>query len=78
MTDQPTQLLHMVFGGQVKDPQGVEFDDLKALDIVGIFPNKAEAMAAWRNKSQANVDDAYTKYVLVHMHRLLDDPEHQD
>ncbi|PCI42035.1 MAG: inositol monophosphatase [Rhodospirillaceae bacterium] len=77
MSDQPKQLLHMVFGGHVKDPRGVEFDDLSALDIVGIYPNKAEALNAWRNKSQANVDDAHMKYVLVHMHKLLDDPEHE-
>lgn len=76
--DQPKQLLHLVFGGHVKDPQGVEFDDLKNLDIVGIFPNNAEALAAWRAKAQSSVDDANMKYVLVHMHRLLDDPEHQD
>ena len=78
MSDQPKQLLHMVFGGHVKDPRGVEFDDLNALDIVGVYPNKAEALNAWRNKSQANVDDAHMKYVLVHMHKLLDDPEHQN
>jgi len=77
MTNEPKQLLHIVFGGHVKDPQGCEFDDLSNLDIVGIFPNNAEALNAWREKSQANVDDAHLKYVLVHMHRLLDDPEHE-
>jgi len=77
MTDQPKQLLHLVFGGHVKNPQGVEFDDFKHLDIVGIFPNNAEAVNAWRAKAQASVDDANMKYVVVHLHRLLDDPEHQ-
>ena len=33
------QLLHLVFGGRVKDPQGLEFTDLDRLDVVGIFPN---------------------------------------
>jgi len=78
MTTPPKQLLHIVFGGHVKDPRGVEFDDLSQLDIVGIYPNNEEALNAWRSKSQANVDDVNMKYVLVHMHRLLDDPEHQD
>lgn len=78
MTDQPKQLLHLVFGGHVKDPTGVEFDDLDNLDIVGIYPNKAKALDAWRSKAHQTVDDANMKYVLVHMHRLLDDPEHQD
>jgi len=78
MTTNPEQqLLHIVFGGHVKDPQGVEFDDLSNLEVVGIYPNNAQALDAWRKKSQANVDDAHMKYVLVHMHRLLDDPEHQ-
>lgn len=71
-----SHLLHLVFGGHVKDPRGLDFDDLKNLDIVGIFPNNAEAVKAWRAKSQANVDDANMKYVVVHLHRMLEDPEH--
>jgi hypothetical protein len=71
-------LLHLVFGGHVKDPQGVEFDDLNHLDIVGIYPNNAEALDAWRSKAHGSVDDANMKYVLVHLHRMLDDPEHQE
>lgn len=77
MTDQSKPLLHLVFGGHVKNPLGVEFDDLKNLDIVGIYPNNAEALNAWRAKAQASVDDANMKYVVVHLHRFLDDPEHQ-
>ncbi|MBF0248611.1 MAG: DUF4170 domain-containing protein [Alphaproteobacteria bacterium] len=77
MSKDAKQRLHLVFGGHVKDPQGVEFDDLENLDIVGIYPNNADALAAWRAKSQAHVDDAHKKYVLVHLHRLLDDPEHE-
>lgn len=77
MTEKPKPLLHLVFGGHVKDPRGVEFDDLNNLDIVGIFPNNAEALNAWRSKAQGSVDDANMKYVLVHLHRMLDDPEHE-
>ena len=69
------QLLHLVFGGQLKDPRGVEFSDLETLDIVGIFPNYAEAEAAWRAKANATVDDAHTRYFVVHLHRLLDPSE---
>lgn len=76
MSTPDKQLLHLVFGGHVKDPQGVDFDDPSSLDIVGIYPNNAEALDAWRAKSHANVDDANVKYVLVHLHRLLEDPEH--
>ena len=37
------QLLHLVMGGRVTDPQGVEFQDLNDIDIVGIYPNYAAA-----------------------------------
>ncbi|QMW24079.1 DUF4170 domain-containing protein [Sandaracinobacteroides saxicola] len=68
-------LLHLVFGGRVVDPRGTEFEDPAALDIVGIFPDYASAEAAWRSAAQRTVDDAQMKYVVVHLHRLLD-PNH--
>jgi hypothetical protein len=68
----PTSKLHLVFGGRVKDPRGVEFVDPAALDIVGIFPDFAAAEAAWRANAQRTVDDAAMKYVVVHLHRLLE------
>ncbi len=64
--------LHLVFGGRVTDPRGVEFADPSALDIVGIFPDYASAEAAWRASAQRTVDDAAMKYVVVHLHRLLE------
>ena len=66
------QLLHLVFGGELKDPAGTEFVDLNKLDIVGIFPNYRAAHAAWRAKAQQTVDDAHVRYFVVHLHRLLD------
>lgn len=71
------QLLHLVFGGELADLTGkVEFKDLDKLDIVGIYPNYAEAFRAWRGAAQRTVDDAQTRYFIVHMHRLFD-PETQ-
>lgn len=64
--------LHLVFGGRVRDPRGLDFEDLSALDIVGIFPDHASAEAAWRSNAQRTVDDAAMRYVVVHLHRLLD------
>lgn len=64
--------LHLVFGGRVRDPQGLDFEDPEALDIVGIFPDYAAAEAAWRSNAQRTVDDAAMKYVVVHLHRLLE------
>ncbi len=68
-------LLHLVFGGEVADPQGTDFVDSDNLDVVGIFPNNDAAVKAWRGASQARVDEANVKYVIVHLHRLLE-PDH--
>ncbi len=65
-------LLHLVFGGKVKDPRGHDFVDTENLDIIGIFPNYKKAVEAWRGASQAHVDEAKTKYVIVHLHRLFE------
>lgn len=70
------QLLHLVFGGELDDVKGITFRDLDDLDVVGIFPNFETAEAAWRAKAQATVDNAHTRYFIVHLHRLLD-PETQ-
>jgi Domain of unknown function (DUF4170) len=67
-----TQLLHLVFGGELTDLDKVEFRDLNKLDIVGIYPNYATAYAAWKAKAQQTVDNAHMRYFIVHMHRLLD------
>ncbi|HKB41822.1 MAG TPA: DUF4170 domain-containing protein [Gemmataceae bacterium] len=66
------QLLHLVFGGELKSLDSVEFSDVAALDIVGIYPNYAEAYKAWRAAAQRTVDDAQMRYFIVHMHQLLD------
>jgi hypothetical protein len=66
------QLLHLVFGGELKHPAGTEFVDTSKLDIVGIYPNYREAYAAWRAAAQRTVDDAHVRYFVVHLHRLLD------
>jgi hypothetical protein len=66
------QLLHLVFGGELKRLDDVEFKDLDALDIVGIYPNYASAYAAWKAAAQRTVDNAQVRYFIVHLHRLLD------
>ncbi|WP_294292827.1 DUF4170 domain-containing protein [uncultured Sphingomonas sp.] len=64
--------MHLVFGGRVTDPRTLDFADLSQIDIVGIFPDYASAEKAWRGAAQKTVDDAEMKYVLVHLHRLLE------
>ncbi|MBN8807253.1 MAG: DUF4170 domain-containing protein [Sphingomonas sp.] len=69
--------LHLVFGGRVKDPQGLDFEE-SSIDVVGIFPDYASAEKAWRAAAQRTVDDAEMKFVVVHLHRLLEpDPNLQ-
>ena len=72
MSEPQKQLLHLVFGGELTSIEGVEFKDLAALDVVGIFPNYATAQAAWKAKAQSSVDNAQMRYFIVHLHRLLD------
>jgi uncharacterized protein DUF4170 len=64
--------LHLVFGGRVRDPQTLDFKDPSQLDVVGIFPDYTAAENAWRAAAQRTVDDAEMRYVVVHLHRLLE------
>jgi hypothetical protein len=66
------QKLHLVMGGRVKDPRSLEFTELEKLDLVGVFSDYASAEDAWRASAQRTVDDAEIKYVIVHLHRLLE------
>lgn len=66
------QLLHMVLGGELDDLKAVTFKDLSKLDVVGFYPNYAEAHDAWLTKARETIDNAQMRYFIVHMHRLLD------
>ena len=68
----PKQLLHLVFGGELKSLTDIEFADLGALDVVGMYPSYAEAYKAWKAVAQRTVDNAHMRYFIVHLHRLLD------
>jgi len=67
-----SQLLHLVFGGELVSLDATDFRDPSALDIVGVYPNFALAHAAWKAKAQATVDNALMRYFVVHLHRFLD------
>ena len=71
-THESRQLLHLVFGGELKSLDSNEFRDPSKIDVVGIFPDYASAARAWRGKAQATVDNAQTRYFIVHLHRFLD------
>jgi hypothetical protein len=71
-TRESKQLLHLVFGGELKSLEGTEFKDTSQIDVVGIFPNYATAYSAWKAKAQMTVDNAQMRYFIVHMHRFMD------
>lgn len=73
MTDKPDrQLLHLVFGGELKSLERPEFENVDQLDVVGIYPDYKSACDAWRAAAQRTVDNAKMRYFVVHIHRLLD------
>ena len=61
-----------MIGGEVSDLSRVEFKDLSAVDLVGVYPNYKAAYDAWRQKAQQTVDNAEMRYFIVHLHRLLE------
>lgn len=68
-----SQRLHLVFGGELIDPQSNQFRDTDKIHIVGIFPNYTSAFAAWKAEAQRTVDSAHTRYFIAHLHRLRDE-----
>lgn len=72
MEQDQKQLLHLVIGGELSSLDGITFKDLDKVDLVGVYPNYASAHVAWKAKAQATVDQAQTRYFIVHLHRLLD------
>jgi hypothetical protein len=71
------QHLHLVFGGELEELHGVRFRDPAKLDIVGVYDDNDAALAAWKAKAHATVDNAHMRYFVVHLHRLLD-PEAEE
>ncbi|MEO0999070.1 MAG: DUF4170 domain-containing protein [Pseudomonadota bacterium] len=67
------QRLHLVFGGELTDPQSTRFRDVSEIDIVGIYPDYASAYDAWKARAQATVDNAHARYFIAHLHRLRDE-----
>lgn len=68
-----TQRLHLVFGGELIDPQSNEFRNTDDIHMVGIFPNYQQAYDAWKAEAHRTVDSAHTRYFIAHLHRLRDE-----
>lgn len=66
------QLLHLVFGGELEDISEITFKDLDAVEVVGIYPDYAQAYDAWKGAAQETVDNAKMRFFIVHLHRLME------
>ncbi len=66
------QLLHLVIGGELVDPNKTEFIDLSKVDFVGAYGSYKEARAAWLGAAQRTVDNAHMRYFVLHAHELID------
>lgn len=67
-----SQLLHLVIGGELENVTGTTFRDLSKVEFVGAYPSYADALAAWKARAQATVDNAHMRYFIIHAHKLLD------
>lgn len=68
-----TQRLHLVFGGELVDPNKNAFRNVDEIDIVGMYPDYKSAYNAWKSAAQRTVDDAHMRYFIAHIHRLRDE-----
>ncbi len=66
------QPLYLVMGGRVKDPRSMEFQDPESIHVAGVYSDYETAEDAWRGNAQRTVDDAEMRYVIVHLHKLLE------
>jgi hypothetical protein len=67
------QRLHLVFGGELVNPQTNVFRDVKDIHIVGMFPDYDSAFLAWKAEAQRTVDNAHMRYFIAHIHRLREE-----
>lgn len=65
--------LHLVFGGELVDPQGTVFRNPEEIEIVGIFAGYEKAHEAWQAAAQRTVDNAHMRFFIAHLHRLRDE-----
>ena len=67
------QRLHLVFGGELVDPARNVFKNVEDIHVVGMFPDYASALEAWKAEAQRTVDNAHMRYFIAHIHRLRDE-----
>ncbi len=71
------QELYLVFGGTLVDTRSNVLAQPSLVDLVGIYPDYADALSVWRARSQSSVDDAYVRYYIAPLHQLMS-PDHAE
>lgn len=66
------QLLHLVIGGELIDPNKTEFKNLKEVEFIGAYGSFQDARAAWKAAAQRTVDNAHMRFFVLHAHELID------
>ena len=69
-----TRRLHLVFGGELIEPNAARFRDLDKVEVIGLFPDYESARAAWKEASQRTVDNALMRYFIARLSRIEDCP----
>ena len=69
-----TRRLHLVFGGELIDPNAARFRDLEKVEVVGLYPDYESARTAWKEASQRTVDNALMRYFIARLSRIENCP----
>ena len=64
--------LHLVFGAGSRIRRAWISSTSRKSTWSALYDSYAAAEEAWRGAAQRSVDDAEMKYVVVHLHRLLE------
>ena len=66
------QLLHLVFGGELKDPGGTEFVDTGSSTSSASIRTTSRRTRPGRRRRKGPSTMPHVRYFVVHLHRLLD------
>jgi len=70
--------LHLVYGGELVDPAGLEFRDTNDVHLVGIFASYEDARNAWKSEAQRTVDNAHMRYFIAELNKPSADTADED
>lgn len=68
-----TQVLYLVFGGELEEISKKVIRNPDDIDLVGIFSSRDKAYDAWKAKSQQMVDNALIRYFIIDIPLCLHD-----